>query len=100
VRNGQPSAVAVDITALMDALKIEQPILTGFDWGARTANIIAALWPERCKALVWVSGYLIGSQCQSRRQAAVFCANGGHVVGLIWFGVLNRYSSSIVFQRR
>ena len=62
VRNGQPSAVAVDTIALMDALKIEKPILAGFDWGARTANIVAALWPERCKALVSVSGYLIGSQ--------------------------------------
>ena len=62
LRNGQPSAVAVDTIALMDALKIEQPILAGFDWGARTANIIAALWPERCKAMVSVSGYLIGSQ--------------------------------------
>ena len=48
----------------MDALKIEQPILAGFDWGARTANIIAALWPERCKALVSVSGYLMGSQTE------------------------------------
>lgn len=62
VRNGQPSAVAVDTIALMDALKIQKPILAGFDWGARTANIIAALWPERCKAMVSVSGYLIGSQ--------------------------------------
>jgi pimeloyl-ACP methyl ester carboxylesterase len=62
MRSGQPSAVAVDIVALMDALKIEKPILAGFDWGARTANIIAALWPERCKAMVSVSGYLIGSQ--------------------------------------
>ena len=62
VRNGQPSAVAVDTIALMDALKIEKATLAGFDWGARTANIIAALWPERCKALVSVSGYLIGSQ--------------------------------------
>ncbi|MCW3100556.1 MAG: alpha/beta hydrolase fold protein [Chthonomonadaceae bacterium] len=61
-RNGQPSAVAVDIVALMDALKIEKAILAGFDWGARTANIIAARWPERCKAMVSVSGYLIGSQ--------------------------------------
>ena len=61
-RNGQPAAVAADIIALMDALKIDKPILAGFDWGARTANIIAALWPERCKALVSVSGYLIGSQ--------------------------------------
>jgi pimeloyl-ACP methyl ester carboxylesterase len=61
-RNGQPSVVALDITALMDALKIDKPILAGFDWGARTANIIGALWPERCKAMVSVSGYLIGSQ--------------------------------------
>jgi pimeloyl-ACP methyl ester carboxylesterase len=62
VRNGQQSVVAVDIIALMDALKIEKATLAGFDWGARTACIIAALWPERCKALVSVSGYLIGSQ--------------------------------------
>jgi len=61
-RNGQPSAVALDITSLMDALKIQSAILAGFDWGARTGNIIAALWPERCKGLVSVSGYLIGSQ--------------------------------------
>jgi len=60
-RNGQPSAVAVDIIAFMDALKIERATLAGFDWGARTANIIAALWPERCKAMVSVSGYLIGN---------------------------------------
>ena len=62
VRNGQQSVVAVDIIALMDALSIEKAILGGFDWGARTANIMAALWPERCKAMVSVSGYLIGSQ--------------------------------------
>jgi len=62
VRSGQPSAVAADIVALMDALKIEKATLAGFDWGARTANIIAALWPERCKGMVSVSGYLIGSQ--------------------------------------
>jgi pimeloyl-ACP methyl ester carboxylesterase len=62
VRNGQPSVLALDIIALMDALKIEKAIIGGFDWGARTANIIAALWPERCKATVAVSGYLIGSQ--------------------------------------
>jgi pimeloyl-ACP methyl ester carboxylesterase len=61
-RNGQPSVVAVDTTALMDALKIDKAIIAGFDWGARTADIIAALWPERCKAIVSVSGYLIGSQ--------------------------------------
>jgi pimeloyl-ACP methyl ester carboxylesterase len=61
-RNGQPSAIATDIIALMDALRIEKAILAGFDWGARTADIIAALWPVRCKALVAVSGYLIGSR--------------------------------------
>ena len=60
-RNGQQSVIAVDIIALMDALKIEKAIIAGYDWGARTANIIAALWPERCKAMVSVSGYLIGS---------------------------------------
>jgi pimeloyl-ACP methyl ester carboxylesterase len=62
VRNGQPSAIAVDMIALMDALKVEKAIIAGCDWGARTANIMAALWPERCKAMVSVSGYLIGSQ--------------------------------------
>jgi pimeloyl-ACP methyl ester carboxylesterase len=61
-RNGQQAVLAVDIIALMDALKISRAILAGFDWGARTADIIAALWPERCKGLVSVSGYLIGSQ--------------------------------------
>lgn len=61
-RNGQPSALAVDLIELMDALKIQRAILAGFDWGARTADIVGALWPERCKALVSVSGYLIGSQ--------------------------------------
>jgi pimeloyl-ACP methyl ester carboxylesterase len=66
VRNGQPSAVAADITALMGALKIEKATIAGFDWGARTANIIAALWPERCKAMVSVSGYLIGSQAAGK----------------------------------
>jgi pimeloyl-ACP methyl ester carboxylesterase len=62
MRNGQPAALALDTIALMDALKIETAILAGFDWGARTANIVAALWPARAKALVSVSGYLIGSQ--------------------------------------
>jgi pimeloyl-ACP methyl ester carboxylesterase len=61
-RNGQQSVLAVDILALMEALHIDKAILAGCDWGARTANIIAALWPERCKALVSVSGYLIGSR--------------------------------------
>jgi pimeloyl-ACP methyl ester carboxylesterase len=61
-RNGQPSGLAVDLKDFLDALKIEKPILAGFDWGARTANIFAALWPERSRAMVSVSGYLIGSQ--------------------------------------
>jgi pimeloyl-ACP methyl ester carboxylesterase len=61
VRNGQQSALALDIIALMDALKIEKAVIGGFDWGARTANIMAALRPERCKGLVSVSGYLIGN---------------------------------------
>src|SRR5437016_2612859 len=61
-RNGQQSVVALDIIALMDALKIEKAILGGYDWGARSADIVAAIFPERCKALVSVSGYLIGSQ--------------------------------------
>ncbi len=65
-RNGQPSALALDTIALMDALKIQKAILAGFDWGARTADVIAALWPERCKALVSVSGYLIGSQAAGK----------------------------------
>ncbi|WP_315706473.1 MULTISPECIES: alpha/beta hydrolase [unclassified Bradyrhizobium] len=66
MRSGQPVAVAADIVALMDALKIQSATLAGYDWGARTANIIAALWPERCKAMVSVSGYLIGSQDAGR----------------------------------
>jgi len=65
-RNGQPSALASDMIAFMDALKIEKATLAGFDWGARTANIMAVLWPERCKAMVSVSGYLIGSQESGR----------------------------------
>jgi pimeloyl-ACP methyl ester carboxylesterase len=66
LRNGQQSVVALDIIALMDALKIEKAIIAGFDWGARTADIMAAIWPERCKALVSVSGYLIGSQAAGK----------------------------------
>jgi len=58
-RNGQPSAVALDTVAMMDALKVDKAVIAGFDWGGRSADIIAALWPERCKALVSVSGYLI-----------------------------------------
>ncbi|HMN47128.1 MAG TPA: alpha/beta hydrolase [Povalibacter sp.] len=65
-RNGQQAALAVDAIALLDALQIDQAIIGGCDWGARTANILAALWPERCKALVSVSGYLIGSQALNR----------------------------------
>jgi pimeloyl-ACP methyl ester carboxylesterase len=66
-RNGQQAVVAVDAVALMDALRIGRAILGGFDWGARTANIVAALWPQRCKAMVSVSGYLIGSQEANRK---------------------------------
>jgi pimeloyl-ACP methyl ester carboxylesterase len=66
VRSGQPVAVAADAIALMDALKIAKATLGGYDWGARTANIMAALWPERCNAMVSVSGYLIGSQQAGR----------------------------------
>ena len=61
-RNGQQAVLAVDVIALMDALGIDRAILAGFDWGARSAGVIAALWPDRCRALVSVSGYLIGSQ--------------------------------------
>jgi pimeloyl-ACP methyl ester carboxylesterase len=65
-RNGQQTAVALDIIALMNALKIDRAIIAGFDWGARTADIMAVLWPERCKAIVSVSGYLIGSPAANR----------------------------------
>ena len=66
LRNGQQSALALDIIALMDVLKIDKAVVGGFDWGARTVNIMAALWPERCKGMVSVSGYLIGSQAANR----------------------------------
>jgi pimeloyl-ACP methyl ester carboxylesterase len=65
-RNGQQSVLAHDAIALLDALQIEQAIVAGFDWGARTADVVAALWPERCTALVAVSGYLIGSQAAGK----------------------------------
>jgi pimeloyl-ACP methyl ester carboxylesterase len=61
-RNAQPAAVATDAINLLDALRIEKVLVAGFDWGGRTANLMAFLWPERCKALVSVSGYLVGSQ--------------------------------------
>ena len=66
-RSGQQGAIALDAIAFMDALKIPKAIIGGFDWGARTGNIIAALWPVRCKGLVSVSGYLIGSQAAGRK---------------------------------
>jgi pimeloyl-ACP methyl ester carboxylesterase len=62
MRNGQPAALAQDAIALMDALKIDKAVFAGFDWGGRSCDIVAALWPERVTALVAVSGYLIGSQ--------------------------------------
>jgi pimeloyl-ACP methyl ester carboxylesterase len=66
-RNGQPAAVAQDVIDLMDALKIEKAVIGGFDWGARSANIVAALWPERCKAMVSVSGYLISGVAANKQ---------------------------------
>ena len=66
VRNGHQAALAVGVINLMDALAIDSAIVAGFDWGARTANVVAALWPERCKAMVSVSGYLIGNQAANR----------------------------------
>jgi pimeloyl-ACP methyl ester carboxylesterase len=66
LRNGEQAALAVDVIALLDALGIEHAIVAGFDWGARTADIVAALWPERCNGLVAVSGYLIGSQAAGK----------------------------------
>lgn len=62
MRNGQPAALADDVIQLMDALGVQESVIAGYDWGGRTADIVAALWPERVKALVAVSGYLIGSQ--------------------------------------
>ena len=66
LRNGEQAALARDTVALMDALGIESALVAGFDWGARTADIVAALWPERCIGLVSVSGYLIGSQAAGK----------------------------------
>ena len=67
LRNGQQAALAEDLIQLMDALRLQRAVIAGFDWGARTANIVAALWPNRCKAMVSVSGYLIGSQAANRQ---------------------------------
>ena len=67
MRNGEPAALAVDLSDLLNALEIDRPVLAGFDWGARTVNIFGALWPERCKGMVSVSGYLIGSQEAGRQ---------------------------------
>jgi pimeloyl-ACP methyl ester carboxylesterase len=66
LRNGQPAALALDAISLLDALKIPQAIIAGCDWGARTADIVAALWPDRCRGIVAVSGYLIGSQAAGK----------------------------------
>jgi pimeloyl-ACP methyl ester carboxylesterase len=67
IRNGEQAALAIDVISLMDALEVEKAIIAGFDWGARSAGIVAALWPERCKGLVSVSGYLIGSREANKR---------------------------------
>ena len=66
LRNGEQAALAVDAISFLDALELEHATVAGFDWGARTAGIVAALWPERCRALVSVSGYLIGSQAAGK----------------------------------
>ncbi len=66
-RNGEQAALAVDAVALLDALDVDRAVVAGFDWGARSADILAALWPERCSGLVSVSGYLIGSQAAGRQ---------------------------------
>ncbi|MGA0598384.1 alpha/beta fold hydrolase [Enterovirga sp. CN4-39] len=66
-RNGQQAALAEDVLALMDALRIQRAVIAGYDWGARTANIVGALRPDRCAAMVSVSGYLIGSQAANQR---------------------------------
>jgi pimeloyl-ACP methyl ester carboxylesterase len=66
VRNGEQAALALDVINLMDALAIESAIIAGFDWGARSANVVAALWPERCTAMLSVSGYLIGNQAANK----------------------------------
>ncbi|MFG1920094.1 alpha/beta fold hydrolase [Micromonospora sp. NPDC048898] len=66
MRNGEPAALGLDLIALMDALQIDTAKLAGFDWGARTADVVAALWPERCRGLVSVSGYLIDGQASGR----------------------------------
>ena len=70
MRNGEQAALAVDAVALMDVLNVDRAVVAGFDWGARTANIVAAVWPERCNGLVSVSGYLIGSQAAGREPLA------------------------------
>jgi pimeloyl-ACP methyl ester carboxylesterase len=75
-RNGQQAAVALDVIALMDALQIEKAIIAGFDWGARTANIVAALWPERCKAMVSVNGYLINNRDNNKRPLSPVIEHG------------------------
>jgi pimeloyl-ACP methyl ester carboxylesterase len=67
MRNGQPVAIAADMIALMDALNIRNAVVAGFDWGARTADIMAAIWPDRCRGLVSVSGYLIGNQAAGKQ---------------------------------
>ncbi|MET7670563.1 alpha/beta fold hydrolase [Micromonospora luteifusca] len=66
MRNGEPAAMGLDLIAFMDALKIDTAKLAGFDWGARTADVVAALWPERCRGLVSVSGYLIDGQASGK----------------------------------
>ena len=83
-RNGQQGAIALDAIAFLDALKIDKAVIGGFDWGGRTADILAANWPERCKALVSVSGYLIGSPAAttSNPRRRRLSTSGGAWVGI------------------
>jgi pimeloyl-ACP methyl ester carboxylesterase len=85
-RNGQQAALAADIVAFMDALKIPQAVIGGFDWGARTACVIAALWPQRCKALVSVSGYLIVNLASNLKPLAPQAELGGGTSTTRWIG--------------
>jgi pimeloyl-ACP methyl ester carboxylesterase len=119
-RNGQQSVFAVDLIALMDSLRIEKAVLAGFDWGGRAANIVAAMWPERCRALVSASGYLIGSQQANRnpaspaaelsawfqyyfateRGAAGYARNRDEFNKLIWHNASPRYQFDDATYRR
>ncbi|MEV7234125.1 alpha/beta fold hydrolase [Streptomyces sp. NPDC051020] len=110
VRNAEQAAIALDIIALMDALKIKQAVLAGFDWGARTADIIAALWPHRCKALVSTTGYPITNREAQKLPLPPkaewawwyqhYFATERGVLGLTETGTTSRSSSGRTCRRR